>query len=284
MKRSFSYSKIFTLLSLSILFPLLFAACSSSQQFISTRPVNSIKIDGKSMDWEGSLESFPKEQYSVGFKNDDKYLYLCFITSDRDKIIKIMRMGMDVVFDSPNDASKNYTIKFPVINPGLFRESVSVLGPDALQKEGISLLFQDMLDKEFQFDLIQNDIMNTIPLKNNENIEVKAGTTNELFILELKVPLASTDSSFPLGVLPGEKINIKFETVPSRIAFREAGNSDQNAPGGNSGGNARGGRGGGGRGGRGGNNQAAASGDMGGGGPVNMSEKFSTDFSIQLSK
>ena len=258
----------------------LISGCGSSQQFVSVWPEKIMKIDGNSEDWEGNLQAFPKDKYSIGFRNDKKFLYLCFITSDRDKILNIMRSGMNVYFNSPTDEAKNYYIKFPLINPGVFRESISVLGPDAMQKESISFLFQEILDKQIQFNLVQKDFINTISLLNKENIEVKAGIANENLVLELKVPLASENSSFPIGALPGEQINIKFETDPARVAFREGAAAGQNAPGAQPSGGGRGGRGG--RGGGNAGGQPSMGGDEGGGGPINMAKKFNVEFTLQL--
>ena len=262
---------ILSLLSLAVL-----TACGSAQELASGWSGEPVKIDGNHQDWQGSLTANASEGYSTGFKNDGKFLYLCFVTSDRGKIMNIMRSGLSVVFDSPSNPEKNYTIRFPLINPADIRETVSVLGPDAMQKEGVGFLFQEMLDKQIQFIILQEDFLNTVSIKNKENIEVKMGTTNELLIFEGKVPLMSTDSSFPIGANAGDKIAITFETDPARVAFREGQSAGQNAPRAQQGG-------GGGRGGRGGQQAQQPSGDAGGG-PVNITQKFSAKFQLSLSK
>jgi hypothetical protein len=277
MKRKLTF--VTMLSSAAILFSALFiAGCGSAQELTSSWPAQAIQIDGNSQDWQSGLQAFPKENYSVGLKNDGSYLYLCFITSDRSKIMSIMRSGMSIVLESPVNPAKNYTIRFPLVNPALLREAVGSLGPDALQKESVNFLFQELLDKQMQFNIIQGEILSTVNMKNKENIEVKMGSTNESVVLELKLPLATTESIFQVGAMPGDKLNVTFETDPAKVAFREGQSAGQSAPGGRSSGS-------GGRGGRGGNAGAQpAGGDQGAGGPVSITEKFSAGFAITLAK
>lgn len=254
--------------------------CGSGKELISGWPEQAITVDGSIQDWQGNLETFKDENYSIGFRNTDQDLYLCFTTSDRDKISKIMHSGLSVAFESSSDAAKDYTIRFPLVNQGQLREAVGSLGQDILQKEGIDFLYQELLEKQPCFILLQKEFMNTIEAKNNEDIEVKAGTTKELFVYELKVPLATAKSKFPIGAIPGEKINIKIETDPSRIAFREGTSAGHSVAAAQPASGGRGGRGGA----KGGGGTATNTSDSDTGGRVNMTEKFSTAFSVQLIK
>lgn len=260
-----------------------FTGCGSALEMTSTWPAQAIQIDGNSQDWQGSLQVYPKEDCSIGFRNDGKFLYLCFITSSRSKILHIMRSGLNVVFESSTVPEKDYTIRFPLINPGMLREAIGSLGPDAVQKEGIGFLFQELLDKQTQFYIVQKEFLNTVSMKNKENIEVKMGTTNEQIVYELKVPLAATESSFAIGAMPGEKINVKFETDPAQVAFREGQSAGQTVPGAGAqpSGGAKGGRGGAKGGSVGGQ---PAGGDTGSSGPVSITEKFSVKIGLQLAK
>lgn len=281
MKQMLQYSHKYYMTFFAAFLLAALTGCGSGKELVSGWPEQAISVDGSTQDWHGNLETVKDENYSIGFKNNDQNLYLCFTTSDRDKISKIMRSGLNVVFESASDAAKDYTIRFPLVNQGALREAVGSLGQDILQKEGIDFLYQELLEKQSRFILIQKEFMNTIDAKNNEDIEVKAGTSKELFVYELKVPLATAKSKFPIGAIPGEKINIKIETDPSRVAFREGTSAGQSAAGAQPTGGGRGGRGGGGKGG-GGNATNATDSDAGS--RVNMTEKFSTVFSVQLAK
>lgn len=280
MKQTLHYSRKCYITFLAAFLLAALTGCGSGKELVSGWPEQAIKVDGSIQDWQGNLEIFKDENYSIGFKNNDRNLYLCFTTSDRDKISRIMHSGLSVTFESASDAANDYTIRFPLVNQGALREAVSSLGQDILQKEGIDFLYQELLEKQSRFILLQKEFMNTIDAKNNEDIEVKTGTTKELFIYELKVPLATAKSKFPIGAIPGEKINIKIETDPSRIAFREGTSAGQSVAGGQPTGGGRGGRGGS----KGGGGNATNTTDSDAGGRVNMTEKFSTSFSVQLVK
>jgi hypothetical protein len=206
----------------------LLTGCGSGEKLVSSWPDKQIQIDGKSGDWEGALTTFAKEQYSVGFKNDSKYLYVCFITSDREKINRIMFSGLNVLFHSPEDERRDYSITFPVPNPEGMREMMGNQmkpgdGIQAQQRDGEEQVqmrtppYQQILDRQLNFNLIEKDYTNSISLKNNENIELKMGASNEILVYELKVPLANTKSSFPVSAAPGDKVEIKIDIPQNRI-------------------------------------------------------------------
>jgi len=263
---------LITALALASLFAI--SGCSGAKEFTSSWTAQQIQIDGKNNDWQGNVQTFAEEKYSIGFTNDSKFLYLCFTTSDRQKIGTVMRSGISVSFESATDSKKDYTIRFPLTNPNIYRETVSSLGAEALQKESVGFLYQGLLDKQLYFSLIQDEFMNSISLVNKENIEAKAGLEGENLVLELKAPLAATESAFPIGVLPGEEIRIKFTIDSSPAAFRTASELNQSSPGAQ----ASGGRGGSGSAG------ADAGGDSGGAGPVNVKESFSVKCSVKTTK
>lgn len=253
----------------------LITGCGSGQTLISSWPAQAIQIDGSSEDWQGNLQAFPKDNYSVGFRNDTKFLYVCFITVDRNKIMTIMRSGLNVSFDSPTEPYKNYTIIFPVFSPGSLSETRGINGPESDRQEDNTNPFNEILKKQFQFNLLEKDFVNNLPLNNKENIELKMGMANEILVYELKVPLSKTKSSFTIGSAPGETIGIKFRTEPPKYQNRAAARVDREMAGEQNGedGPPAGGRGG--RGGRRGANMGSRGGNT---------SKFEADFTIQLTK
>jgi len=206
----------------------LVTGCGSGEKIISSWPDKQIQIDGKIGDWEGSLTTFAKEQYSVGFKNDSKFLYVCYITSDREKINRIMTSGLNVLFHSMEDARRDYSIVFPVPNPEGMRE---MMGNQTRPGDGIQAQhtdgeeqtqmrtppYQQILDRQLNFNLIEKDFTNSISLKNSDNIELKMGVSSEILVYELKVPLANTKSSFPINASPGDKIEIKIDIPQNKF-------------------------------------------------------------------
>ena len=78
-----------------------FTGCSSIPEVVSTRNNNDIKIDGKQEDWGNSFIPVKDENVAVAFKNDGENLYICFITSDDQKIVKIMSSGLTTGYTLP---------------------------------------------------------------------------------------------------------------------------------------------------------------------------------------
>lgn len=243
MKLYSSLSQIIIVILFSVL---IVSGCSSSEQIISSWPAQGIRIDGDSRDWEGGLQSFTEKKYSVGFKNDSKYLYICFITSDRTRINRIISSGLNILFNSKTDDRRDYTISFPVLSPDAMKGAMGQQpGGDAMPRERMSAPpqgegmqkpgegkpgqgnnmpnskqdspLQQMLERQISFNLIEKDYTNSISLKNNEGIDLKMDASNDFLVYELKIPLLSAKSSFPIGVLPGEEINITIETPEMKM-------------------------------------------------------------------
>lgn len=312
MKLYSSLSQKFIVISLSLFTICFVSGCSSSEKIVSSWPAQTIRIDGESRDWEGSLQSFPEKKYSVGFKNDSKYLYICFITSDRSRINRIVSSGLNILFNSETDDRRDYTISFPVPNSDAMKGDMEQqYGRDAMQgermpkppqREGVQKPdeakpgrgnnmpngkqgspLQQMLERQISFNLIEKDYTNSISLKNNEGIDLKMDASNDFLVYELKIPLLSAKSSFPVGALPGEEINITIETPEMKMPDRgnkrggagmQTGGDMEGAGGEEMPGGERGGMGG--RGGRGGMGRPA--------GASKASDKFSAEFSVQLTK
>lgn len=68
------------------LFVIVADGCSGVKETTGSWRNNEIKIDGDISDWQNTLESVPDKKFAVGFKNDDKFLYISLITGDRMKI------------------------------------------------------------------------------------------------------------------------------------------------------------------------------------------------------
>lgn len=270
MKNRLFFLQNIILTSFAVILLFSFSGCGSGRELASGWPTQAIQIDGNTQDWQGSLQSFPEKKYSLGIKNDDKFLYLCFTTSDREVIFNAIRSGLNIDFKSLKDNSKDYTIKFPIIRPDALNKALSAFGNEMLEKEGISFLFQDILDNISHFSLIQDKLITPVGLKNDFGIEIKAGSTNELLVYEVKVPLVSGEFKYPIGALAGEKIDVIISTDPSKVAFREGMSTGGNiAPTG--------------AGGRGGRSRASNVAQGNDGKPV-ITENFETAFILQLSK
>ena len=93
------------------LFFFLFAGCSGTRDVQSLSNENQIKIDGLYSDWD-NLTYIKGENIAFGFRNDSDNLYLCMVTNDRNKIMKILRGGLDIWLD-PGDSGNRFGIRYP---------------------------------------------------------------------------------------------------------------------------------------------------------------------------
>ncbi len=208
------------------------AGCGSSKEMMSTYQSGDIKIDGDISDWGKSIQRIPDNSFSLGFKNDDKFLYISLTTEDRSKIFQMFRAGFIVWLEPESGDYKTFGIKYPLpgeqndmpqmqdmngegINrEGDRRESMNGEGMDR-ERMPRENMFEKMLITQNEFEIVNKDKypLIALPLVNKDGIEAKLAFHREQFVYELKIPLAGNKQySFVAGALPGDKLKIKFET------------------------------------------------------------------------
>jgi uncharacterized membrane protein YgcG len=260
---------------------LILSGCGTSKLIESTRPDKEMTLTGELSEFGTSMQLDPDKNFLLGFKNDDKYLYLCLATEDRSKIFQMMRSGFIVWFEPESKDYKTFGIKYPLANTFEDDPASGLKTPDpnregnqgARPAGGMSL--EKLLETHKELEVVNQDKypLLAMPLENKEGIKINIGFKQGKYIYEMKVPLAvSGDYSFVAGAVPGEKIRVRFETQLVN-ADREEG--EEGAPRHNGGspggmGGMGGGRGGGRRGG-GGGNQRPGMGRSGSSAPINYS-------------
>ena len=221
-------------LSISIfLFVIVAAGCSGAKETTSNWRTNEIKIDGDISDWQNTLESIPDKKFAVGFKNDDKFLYISLITDDRAKIMQMLRTGFITWFTPFGGNGKTFGIKFPLSNKDFEGEQSQSMNKENFQRgngDNMEKQFIQLLNQQTELEIINKDKfpLNLLSLENQEGIKVKLGYYANNFVYELQVPLSGNGKySFPVEAAPGEKVNIRFETEKidlenSRGSIRES--------------------------------------------------------------
>ena len=200
------------------LFVIVAAGCSSVKETTSNWRTNEIKIDGDISDWQNTLESVPDKNFAVGFKNDDKFLYISLITNDRMKIMQMFRTGFITWFTPTVGSGKIFGIKFPISNKEMEGEQPQEMNRENFQRDNgdnMEKRFAKLLSQQQELEIVNKDKfpMNLLSLENKEGIRAKLGYYANHLVYELQVPLASSGNySFPVDVAPGEKVNIRFET------------------------------------------------------------------------
>jgi hypothetical protein len=219
--------------SLVLLITVTFFGCGTSKEIISSWQSGDIKIDGSVSDWGKNIQLIPKEFFSVGFKNDDKFLYIGLTTSDRSKIFEIFRSGLIVWFKPDNPDYKTIGIKYPLTDmreggmkmPEMDRGGIKPgdMNENGRPRENPGAMFEKMLVTQNELEIINEDKypLMALPLANKDGIEVKLGFSEEKFVYELKIPLAvEKQYSFTAGAIPGEKIKVIFETEKAEMTKR----------------------------------------------------------------
>jgi hypothetical protein len=213
-----SISKIknnFFLFPAFLLIIFILGGCSAGVEMNSAWYDKEIKIDGDPSEWSKEIQPIPDKKFSVGFKNDDKFLYLCLTTNDRSKIMLMTRAGFVVWFEPESGGKNGFGIRYPMAVSQSEFQPVPEMNREGIQGENLEKIINKMLIEQNEFQVINKEKfpLTAFPILSNGGIDVKLGYHSNQFVYELKIPLA-TNSQFPFAIdaLPGEKVKIKFET------------------------------------------------------------------------
>ena len=182
-------------------------ACGSMQTLTSSALQNEITIDGEETDWIGILKPVEKENFSLGFTNDDEYLYVSFITGSPLVQHAIIRQGLAIWFNRDGEKDKHFGIRYPI---GLFSERAAV-GPEVISQNP-SLAEQYFKESLEHFELFQNDFDKGTKYSRREldSVDLLATLENGTFVYELKIPMKGTGLQ-ALNATAGE-ITVGIET------------------------------------------------------------------------
>ena len=222
--------------------------CSAGTKMNSSWKDKEIKIDGVATEWNTNMQQIPDKKINIGFRNDDKFLYLCLTSEDRSKIMMITRAGLIVWFEPESGDKNKFGIRFPMAPTQPEALPISGMNKERMENDGLEKILLKMLEQQNEFQIINKDKfpLTALPVMNNEGIEAKLGYQSNLFVYELKVPLASNKQfSYLVDALPGANVKIKFETEEMEMEGMRAGpgigSMSPGEGGGRGGGNRRGG-------------------------------------------
>ncbi len=195
--------------------------CSGETELLSNWTNQQIKIDGETSDWQNNLEYLKDDNVALGFKNDDKFLYICLTTNDFTKVFPMLRGGFITWLEPENDG-KTIGIKYPMHNINNNNDQMPNSSEEIYNRENPGEFINKMLARQNELQILNEDKypLTDIPVENNEGIKAKLGYNSDRFVYELKVPLNNNKYAYKISAIPGEKINIKFETEePDRKNF-----------------------------------------------------------------
>ena len=227
-----------------------FYGCSSVPEIISTRNKNEIIVDGNQQDWGGNFKSIQNENVAVAFKNDDENLYICFITSDNRKIVKILSSGL-TIWLFPSDSKDVIGIQYPVRKPFEEMSSVTRGNGENMEPSDVNRRIQKLLKVQNELIIVDENYIGIFSSSADaeKGFRAKIGYAMDQLVYELKIPLASNNefTQFVFKAKANDEIKVKFET--GKIENKGSDNDQQGSPRGGSGegmggGGRRGGRGG----------------------------------------
>ncbi len=165
-------------------------SCSSATKISSSFSDGSIKIDGNQSDWQGQLKPISGEGVAVGFKNDNDKLYICLITTDRAKIMKILRQGLTVWIE-PDGSDKSIGIKYP-IKPNMFdMKKSNMMDKKEMGNENIEEMTNKLLETQTEYSIVNQDNypLYSYQINTQDNLKLKAGYQNYQFVYEIEIKL-----------------------------------------------------------------------------------------------
>ena len=216
-----------------------------------------IVIDGVNQEWQGRLTPVKDVPASIGFYNDDEFLYFCLTTSDRAVRAQILRQGLIVWVDQGGGKKKSFGVEFPVSVPGAY-----VVERSGDTGEAVPRQRQPMQANQDRLVILGpgKDDRNDLAFEEAPGIQAKIGESTGVLVYEMRMPLAKTDKQpYAVGAKPDAIVGVGLETPAMDHTMRPAGGGEGGRGGG------FGGRGGG-YGGRGGGGGGYGGGGYGGGG------------------
>jgi hypothetical protein len=240
-------------LSTTLFVLLVFSGCSSVPEVASVPNHNDITVDGNQKDWGTSFIPVKNDNVACAFRNDGENLYICLITSDNQKIVKILSMGL-TVWIRPSNSKDAIGIEYPVKKT---MEEMRVARQDESNPEDVNGRIQHLLSIQNELIIVDDNnigIYSSAP-DADKGFKAKIGYSMNQLVYELKVPLKGNKdfSQVVLNAKPEDNIGITFETGKMENAKLD---QQRDEPGEGGGGGRRGGGMGGSRGsgmGRGGN-------------------------------
>ena len=182
-------------------------------QWADTAP----RIDGAADDWAG-MELAPQTLgIQVGFKNDDKYLYIQFLFTDPKALTSVEATGMTLYFDVQGKKSKDHGINFRRLQmtPDEFIAFLEQKqGP--LPEEQKKQYRASPRYSVFYYGMISKGVKHIQQAEEREGILPAvfryAPQPNRAVLFEFAVPLVRAADLAPgIGTQPGQTVKVGFE-------------------------------------------------------------------------
>ncbi len=211
--------------AVSFLLAVLLNGCSSLK-VAGRRREEPVPIDGKGFTWHDSLTILDDKTTYVGVLNDDEFLYVRLLTTNRALEGQIIRRGLTFWFDADGGDKKTFGIRFPLgLSPfGAFGRNRRTGSSDSFARRGDSILVP-VNDLEI-LGPGEGDV-HRMTFAEASGIDARFQTSHDTLTYTLKVPISSSGYfPFTIGTNAGSAIGVTLETAmvqPSRGSGEEGG-------------------------------------------------------------
>ena len=178
-----------------------------------------IIIDGVHNEWENALLFSEKKRATVGFINDDEYLYLCLMAADQQVLTQSLAAGFTVWFDGMGRKKEKFGIRFP-IGVKDFKPEM----PPRDRGDQDRNRMGEMLQNQSNLELIRADETKNISLSElgDYGISLKIGQHLGRFLYELKLPLNDSDTDrYEIVRKDDGTVKVGFELGKMKMPERE---------------------------------------------------------------
>ncbi len=194
---------------------LIFTGCGDTELTSKWRTQN-ITIDGNDNDWGNSLVMMDKLNALVGVQNDNDNLYLCFVTSDNDLQMKILRMGLTVWIDRTGSDDKKFGIRFPLGFLGMNRGNFQRDGSNMQQGERPNQdeMKERIINNQREMEIVgPNNESTRVNLSELKGMQLKIGLNEGRMVYEMKIPLSfKNGANYAINADTGSTISVGLET------------------------------------------------------------------------
>lgn len=196
---------------------LLLSGCAS-ETYLSSWQNKPIVIDGKKSDWTGKFSFNEEEQIAIAVENDNDFLYICLVTSNKSKIREILKPGFTVWLDPQDSDGETIGVQFPIrkrLSTNLNSNRSSSIVNKKNNINNLNELVSRIKSNQTELLIVnENRIpLNSLPIKGSGSLELNLGMVKDQLIYELKIPIANNTKEINfIDIIPGEEVEISFES------------------------------------------------------------------------
>jgi hypothetical protein len=214
-------------LTVLALFLLLMLTGCSSHILESRWRESQAAIDGIGVAWRDTLVSLDDKKTFVGVLNDEDYLYIRMVTTNRDLEGQIIRQGFTFWFDRDGGEQKKFGIRFPLgidrFSGGRESRGEGNHGREAPRRDSIYVPVNDV-----EILGVDDGATHRVTIASAGGIDARFQTSHDTLTYTLKSPISSS-GYFPytIGTKPGTIVGVTMESSSNRGEEKPPEGSDE---------------------------------------------------------